>query len=292
MEVTATETHVRADGSRMTQVFWNLLQNSCKFTPEAGTIDIRVYNEFSDTPATDFPAAHGMETSGAALVVEIHDSGIGISPENMPRIFNAFEQGERVRTRVFGGLGLGLAISRAIVELHGGSITAESEGKDKGAKLTIRLHTVRPPSVARDSAKPPPTAGTTTSARPLRVLLVEDHADTAEQLTRLLRGAGHEVTLACSIREAQELIAAAEHQSPKHSFNILISDLGLPDGSGHDLMRDLVRHHRIPGIALSGYGMNDDIRDSMDAGFSRHITKPVDWQELKTAIQKIAAEQA
>ena len=292
MEVTATETHVLADGSRMTQVFWNLLQNSCKFTPEAGTIDIRVYNEFSDTPAADFPAARGMETSGAALVVEIRDSGIGISPENMPRIFNAFEQGERARTRVFGGLGLGLAITRAIVELHGGSITAESEGKDKGAKLTIRLHTVRPPSVARDSAKPPPIAGTINSARPLRVLLVEDHADTAEQLTRLLRGAGHEVTLAGSIREAQELIAAAEQESPQHSFNILISDLGLPDGSGHDLMRDLVRHHRIPGIALSGYGMNDDIRDSMDAGFSRHITKPVNWQELKTAIQNIAAEQA
>jgi CheY-like chemotaxis protein len=108
----------------------------------------------------------------------------------------------------------------------------------------------------------------------------------------LLRAAGHEVTLACSIREAQELIAAAEQESPKRSFNILISDLGLPDGSGHDLMRDLVRHHRIPGIALSGYGMNDDIRDSMDAGFSRHITKPVNWDELKTAIQKIAAEQA
>jgi PAS domain S-box-containing protein len=292
IEVTATETHVLADGSRMTQVLWNLLQNSCKFTPAAGTIDIRVYNEFPDTVATDNPATHGLETSGAILVVTISDSGIGISPENMPRIFNAFEQGDRVRARVFGGLGLGLAISRAIIEMHGGSITAESEGKDKGAKLTIRLHTVRPPSLARDSVKAPPKAGTKTPVRSLRVLLVEDHADTAEQLTRLLRAAGHEVTLAGSIREAQELIATVEQQRPDRRFNILISDLGLPDGSGHDLMRDLVRHHPIPGIALSGYGMNDDIRDSMDAGFSRHITKPVDWQELKTAIQKIAGEQA
>jgi len=292
MEVTATETHVLADGSRMTQVFWNLLQNSCKFTPEAGSIDIRVYNEFSDSPTADNPAAQGLETSGAILIVEIRDTGIGISPENMPRIFNAFEQGERVRTRVFGGLGLGLAISRAIVDLHGGSISAESDGKDKGAKLTIRLQTVRPAAVARDLAKPPPVAGAKTPARSLRVLLVEDHKDTAEQLTRLLRHAGHEVTLAGSIREAQELIATVEQQSPERRFNFLISDLGLPDGSGHDLMRDLVRHHPIPGIALSGYGMNDDIRDSMDADFSRHITKPVDWQELKTAIQKIAAEQA
>lgn len=114
---------------------------------------------------------------------------------------------------------------------------------------------------------------------------------TPPQVTSLLRQAGHEVTLGGSTREAQELIAITEQQSPDRSFNILISDLGMPDGSGHDLMRDLVRHHPIPGIALSGYGMNDDIRDSMDAGFSRHLTKPVNWQELKTAIQKIAAEQ-
>jgi len=145
--------------------------------------------------------------------------------------------------------------------------------------------------LARESAKPVRLDRTKPSLRQLRVLLVEDHADTAEQLSRLLKAAGHEVTTAGSVREAQDLIAAAEQQIPRRSFHILISDLGLPDGSGHDLMRDLVRHHRIPGIALSGYGMNDDIRDSMDAGFSRHMTKPVDWQELKSAIQKIAAEQ-
>ena len=292
MKVTATETHVLADNARMTQVFWNLLQNSCKFTPEAGSIDIRVYNEFSDTLTIADPDAPEAETSGATLVVEIRDTGIGISPENMPHIFNAFEQGERVRRRVFGGLGLGLSISRAIVELHGGSITAQSEGRDKGATLTVRLQTVSPPSLARESAKPVPLDRPKPSLRRLRVLLVEDHADTAEQLSRLLKAAGHEVTTAGSVREAQDLIAAAEQQIPRRSFHILISDLGLPDGSGHDLMRDLVRHHRIPGIALSGYGMNDDIRDSMDAGFSRHMTKPVDWQELKSAIQKIAAEQA
>ncbi|PYJ11436.1 MAG: hypothetical protein DMF06_02670 [Verrucomicrobia bacterium] len=291
MEVTATETHVLADGSRMTQVFWNLLQNSCKFTPEAGSIDIRVYNEFSDTPAGNDPATQSLESTGAELVVEIRDTGIGISPENMPRIFNAFEQGERVRTRVFGGLGLGLAISRAIVDLHGGSITAQSEGKDKGATLTIRLRTVRPVSKARP-AQPLSISGTKAPARSLRILLVEDHPDTADQLARLLRRAGHEVSLAGSIGEAQKLIATIEQQNPERRFNILISDLGLPDGSGHDLMRDLVRHHRIPGIALSGYGMSDDIRDSIEAGFSRHMTKPVDWQELKTAIQKIASEEA
>jgi CheY-like chemotaxis protein len=126
----------------------------------------------------------------------------------------------------------------------------------------------------------------------LRILLVEDHPDTAAQLTRLLKRAGHEVTWAGSIREARELISARAEKTPERDFNILISDLGLPDGSGNDLMRDLAGNHPIPGIALSGYGMTDDIRESMAAGFSRHMTKPVDWQELKIAIQKIAVSDA
>jgi PAS domain S-box-containing protein len=286
IKVTATETHVLADSSRMTQVFWNLLQNACKFTPRSGAIDVLVYNQSS--------AAGNEHTDSSTpdLVVEISDTGIGISPENMPRIFNAFEQGERSRSRVFGGLGLGLAISRAIVELHGGSITAISEGRNKGAKFIIRLQTVEAEKGALDVAASSGRAGgSLVSPCSLRVLLVEDHPDTARQLTRLLQRAGHEVTWAGSIREARELIAASSDGQPERGFNILISDLGLPDGSGHELMRDLASQHRMPGIALSGYGMKDDILDSMAAGFSRHITKPVDWQELKIAIQKIAAEQ-
>jgi signal transduction histidine kinase/ActR/RegA family two-component response regulator len=288
VEVAAAETHVSADSSRITQVFWNLLQNACKFTPAGGAIAIRVYNQFSET----FSKA-GVDRSGPELVIEIKDTGIGIRPENMPRIFNAFEQGEPSRSRVFGGLGLGLAISRAIVEMHGGTIAAESEGTDKGAKLTIRLQTVPPASSVRGASQTPPSLSqTTTTPRGLRILLVEDHSDTAEQLTRLLKRAGHEVTWACSVREARELIGARAEQTPEDDFNILISDLGLPDGTGHDLMRHLVGHHPIPGIALSGYGMVDDIRNSMAAGFSRHITKPVDWQELKVAIEKLAAQDA
>ena len=277
IQVIATETHVLADSSRMTQVFWNLIQNSCKFTPESGEIYVRVYNEFA-----------GARNAGPDLIVEIRDTGIGISPENMPHIFNAFEQGERSRTRVFGGLGLGLAISRAIVELHDGSITAESEGKNKGAKFVIRLQTVESPAAASEGAGVGGSLPAAVSSRALRILLVEDHSDTAHQLTRLLKRAGHEVTWAGSINQARALIAGSD--SPERNFNILISDLGLPDGSGHDLMRDLASRGSMPGIALSGYGMKNDILDSMAAGFSRHITKPVDWQELKIAIQKIAAE--
>src|SRR6185437_9796972 len=138
------------------------------------------------------------------LVVEISDSGIGISAENMPRIFNAFEQGERSRSRVFGGLGLGLAISRAIVELHGGSITAISDGRNKGAKFIIRLQTVETEKAEPDVAESSDGAGGSLVAqRALRVLLVEDHPDTARQLTRLLQRAGHDVSWAGSVREAR-----------------------------------------------------------------------------------------
>ena len=284
-EISASETHASADASRMTQVFWNLLQNACKFTPDGGEIRIRVYNDSSPEIASA-PAGNG-EFSGPDLVVEIKDTGIGISPENMPRIFNAFEQGERSRTRVFGGLGLGLAISRAIIEMHGGSISAESEGKDKGTTITIRLRTVPTPVIKRGSRPARPSAPTTLLPS-LSVLLVEDHHDTAEQLKRLLTRAGHQVTLATTVAEARGLLAAELNQSNRH-FNILISDLGLPDGSGLDLMRDLASHLPIPGIALSGYGMKEDIENSMAAGFSRHMTKPVEWQELKKVIQKITA---
>lgn len=275
LEVTATATHVYADASRMTQVFWNLLQNSCKFTPAGGAINIRIFNQ---------PAAG---RASPDLIVEINDTGIGISSENMPRIFNAFEQGERSRTRTFGGLGLGLAISRTIVEMHGGEITASSDGRDRGATVTIRLSTAEAPAArGQEPLSEAPTAAET--ARPLRVLLVEDHPDTADQLSRLLKRAGHHVTCASCLKEAREVAAASEGEEVP--FDILISDLGLPDGSGHELMRDL-SSSRISGIALSGFGMKEDIAESLAAGFTRHMTKPVDWQELKTAIRKIAAEQ-
>jgi PAS domain S-box-containing protein len=289
MNVDASDTCVVADSSRITQVFWNLFQNACKFTPEGGTIDIRVYNQ-PPSAAHNGTSAPETKFSQAELVVEITDNGIGISPENIARIFNAFEQGERSRTRTFGGLGLGLAISRAIVERHGGSLTATSDGKDKGAKLILRLPTVKP-STTPGASKPQGVARTTTS-RSLRVLLVEDHSDTAHQLTRLLQRAGHEVVWAASIREAQDCAAARANDNYPFGFDILISDLGLPDGSGHDLMRDFACRHPVPGIALSGYGMSDDIQNSLAAGFSKHMTKPVDWHELKTAIEKLAGEEA
>jgi PAS domain S-box-containing protein len=285
IDVTATDTHVLADSSRMTQVFWNLLQNACKFTPRGGAIHIRMFNE---------PALHsGNGSSGAAdhqpdLVVAIRDTGIGISAEAIPRIFDAFEQGERSRTRQFGGLGLGLAISRAIVDLHGGSLTANSEGKDRGAELIIRLRTVAPK--AAEAATPQRLPASSTPAPRVRILLVEDHNDTADQLVRLLQRDGHSVTRAGDVREARRHLDEA---CPDGScaFDLLVSDLGLPDGSGHDIMREVASRFSMPGIALSGYGMKEDVDASLSAGFCRHITKPVDWAELRAAIDAAVAPQ-
>jgi PAS domain S-box-containing protein len=289
MEITASETHVFVDSSRMTQVFWNLLQNSCKFTPQGGAIDVRVYNEYRRVDLNKGVFPQDTDPRLADLVVKISDNGMGISPETLPRIFNAFEQGGRSRGPSFGGLGLGLAISRAIMELHGGSIAAASEGKDKGATFTIRLHTVKP-VLTDGSEKPAIPSLEPTLGRPLRVLVVEDHPDTAEQFARLLKRAGHEVICASSIKEAQMYAMVTPAQDRTCAFDILISDLDLPDGSGRDLMRNLAKRYSIRGIALSGHGMKDDIQNSIAAGFSHHITKPVDWQELKIAIQKIADE--
>ncbi len=290
VKVTATQTHVLADSSRMTQVFWNLLQNACKFTPAGGAIEVSVTNEPREISAPGHSISNAAEAGEVDLVVAVRDNGIGIGAESMSSIFNAFEQGERSRTRKFGGLGLGLAISRAIVELHGGTISAESKGKGEGATIRVRLTAVAAPPVLPAPASRGPKSVSISSARSLRILLVEDHPDTAEQLTRLLKRVGHHVVAAGCLAEARELTSCEAIGTSEYPFDMLISDLGLPDGSGHDLMRELGECHRVPGIALSGFGMKEDVAASMAAGFSRHMTKPVDWHELKAEIEKLAAQ--
>ena len=202
---------VEADVARLQQVFWNLLKNAIKFTPHGGCVGIRC------------------RPNEKHVVVEVNDSGIGIEPEALSRIFNAFEQAERSITRQFGGLGLGLAISKALVELHGGQIEAQSEGRDKGATFRIRL----PLGRARRSSpkRPPPAAPRARAVRPLRILLVEDHGVTAKMMRMVLTADGHAVETAGDVATALELAG-------RHAFDLLLSDLGLPDGSGHDLMRN------------------------------------------------------
>ncbi len=257
------------DASRLTQVFWNLLNNAVKFTPEGGTITVRSRYEAS-----------------TGIAVEISDTGVGIDPGVLPRIFDAFEQGEVSVTRRFGGLGLGLAISKAIVELHGGTIDVRSSGKDRGTTFEVRLPTGTLQLEAEGAAqfREGTPFGPVRVARNLRILLVEDHPDTADALAELLRTRGHVVRIATTV--AQALAAAGEER-----FDLVLSDLGLPDGSGQDLMRQLSHRYQLRGIALSGYGMEDDIRRSRDAGFHCHLTKPVNLQALETAIQQVAEKE-
>jgi signal transduction histidine kinase/ActR/RegA family two-component response regulator/uncharacterized membrane protein affecting hemolysin expression len=289
MKMTATQSHVLVDSSRMTQVFWNLLQNACKFTPTGGSIDVRVYNEYPQRRSPNVISPNGEKDRLCQLVVEVLDTGMGISPETLPKIFNAFEQGERSRGQGFGGLGLGLAISRAIIELHDGSISAASEGKGKGATFTVRLHCVKPVLTA-ETDRPVAAVSDAVARRSMRVLVVEDHPDTAEQFARLLRHVGHEVVCAGSIKEAQTCALVTPDQNRACAFDILISDLDLPDGSGRELMRNLAQRYPIHGIAISGHGMKEDVDGSIQAGFSYHITKPVNWTELKAVIDKISDE--
>jgi signal transduction histidine kinase/ActR/RegA family two-component response regulator len=289
LKMTAAQSHVLVDSSRMTQVFWNLLQNACKFTSTGGSIDVRVYNEDRQRRSPNVISPNGDKDPLCQLVVDVSDTGMGISPETLPKIFNAFEQGERSRGQGFGGLGLGLAISRAIIELHGGSISAASEGKGKGATFTVRLHCVKPVLTA-ETDRPVAAVSDAVARRSMRVLVVEDHPDTAEQFARLLKRAGHEVVCAGSIKEAQTYALVTPGQNRACAFDILISDLDLPDGSGRELMRNLAQRYPIRGIAISGHGMKEDIDGSMQAGFSYHITKPVNWAELKAVIDKISDE--
>lgn len=251
---------VWADPARMQQVFWNLIRNAVKFTPDGGRIALRTAND-----------AQGR------LEVQVSDTGIGIPPHLLSRIFDAFEQGERTKSRRFGGLGLGLAVSKALVDMHGAELTAESDGPDKGATFTLRIATV---SATVPDPPPTPAERAPRTQAGLRILLVEDHEDTLMMMARLLKLFGHTVETAGSVREAVDLGHARE-------FDLLISDIGLPDGSGLDIIRDLKPQRGLKGIALSGYGMEEDRRQSREAGFDAHLTKPIDVQTLERAIAQV-----
>lgn len=252
----AAQSWVEVDVTRFQQALLNVIRNAIKFTPAMGTITILTRNP---TPS-DFE-------------VVVSDTGIGISPNTLKHLFRAFEQGGREVTRQFGGLGLGLAITRTLMELHGGSIAGQSDGPNKGATFTLRLPTVSAPH--ETAAAPPRNA----PWQPCRILLVDDNTDTLKVLAHLLHSRGHTVHTATSVAEAQGV-------ATNFKIDLLISDLGLPDGSGIDLMRQLRMHGISRGIAFSGYGMDSDIQKSRDAGFLAHLTKPVD---IKVLMQQIEA---
>ena len=258
-DLSAQKHHISADPIRIQQVFWNLLNNAVKFTPQKGRITIRSSND------------------GGRFVFEITDTGIGIEPEHQARIFNAFEQGEVSIVRQFGGLGLGLTISQTLLKLHGGNIIVRSEGKNRGASFTVTLDVLAEPLPVSAQA----TAENFAIERSLRLLLVDDHADTRHVLSRLLGKCGHEVFTAESGQSALKLMETER-------FDALISDIGLPDTSGYELVREAKRRQSVQGIALSGFGMEEDVRRSLEAGFDYHLTKPVEFQALRGLLQKVA----
>ena len=282
-EKLADREHVaRVDAARLTQVFWNVLKNAIKFTPVGGRIFVRTRRE----EAKD----------GDWVVIEIEDTGIGIPAEALPRVFGAFQQGDRSITQQFGGLGLGLAISKAIVEAHGGTIAAASPGADLGATFTIHLplrHGATAAVEVEPAAPGRPDAVRTPDFGHAHLLLVEDHPDTAHVMARMLRRAGFHVTVASSIAqavaEAEVARKTVDASGRTRPMRLVISDLGLPDGSGCDLMRKLRADHRLRGIALSGFGMEEDVRRAEEAGFARHITKPVDFDLLLGSIRELLA---
>jgi signal transduction histidine kinase len=268
LEAMAVGSRTMGDPARLQQVFWNLIKNAVKFTPPGGEIHVRCHNELTE----------GREHA----VVSVTDTGVGIEPGVLARVFDAFEQGSRSIARQFGGLGLGLAISKALVDLHSGSIHAHSQGRGHGATFSVRLPVADRPQ--RPAAPPlnrdPLRLREDPNAPHLHVLLVEDHLDSARVLVRLLRAIGYTVTHAKDVSSAL--------QSAAEGFDLLISDLGLPDGSGHDLMRQLCASGPVHGIALSGYGMDVDVARSREAGFKEHLTKPVNIEQLQAAIERVA----
>ena len=258
LKLDAAHHHALGDPARLQQVFWNLLRNAVKFTPDGGTITVSTRND-----------------AAGKIIISVADDGIGIRAEVLSQIFNAFEQADTTGEHRYGGLGLGLAISSAIITAHGGEIKAESLGLGHGADFTVTLGSV--PSPAATSQQ---TATSAQPARSLTLLVVEDHEATRTVLERLLTHSGHLVTTASTVHDALTTYQAAH-------FDAVISDLGLPDGSGIDLMAQIQSIRPVPAIALSGYGMEDDLQRSKEAGFFAHLVKPVKLDQLKQLLTQI-----
>jgi PAS domain S-box-containing protein len=257
LRLDAKRRYVHTDAARLQQIFWNVLRNAIKFTEAGGKVTIS---------ATDSPEGE--------IVVTVTDTGVGMNSEMLSRLFVPFEQGEQTISRRYGGLGLGMAISSALAELMGGHLTAKSEGLGKGSTFTLRLPASERPTEPHKPAITQPL----TAPAPTRILLVEDPSVTAEVLQRILTGRGHRVSAASTASAALRLVESED-------FDLLICDIGLPDASGLDVVR--AARERAPGIAaiaVTGFGMEEDIAASKAAGFDAHLTKPINIQTLETAI--------
>jgi PAS domain S-box-containing protein len=256
---------VPGDVERLRQVFWNVVSNAVKFTPEGGRIAVRAGRQ------------------GTEVVVRVEDSGVGIDAAFLPHAFDRFRQFDSSTTRAHGGLGLGLAIVRHLVEMHGGTVQAESGGRGQGAVFTIRLRARRLPDgphPARDSPPPP-------SARldGVRVLVVDDERDTRDLLATALERRGAVVQTAASAADAIAVLR-------RGGCDVLVSDIGMPDQDGYDLITALraleaAQGGAIPAVALTAYARAEDRRRALAAGYQVHVSKPVDPDELVAVLARV-----
>lgn len=265
------------DATRMQQVIWNLVSNAIKFTPRGGKIRVALAREQS------------------SLRIDVSDNGQGISADLLPYVFDRFRQADSSSRRKFGGLGLGLSIVKHLVEMHGGTVAAQSDGEGQGSTFTVLLP-VRAVQMLPDAVEV--VNDDVTAAGPrlplvrldgLRVLVVDDEADARRLLEKVLAGAGAVVTPAASAAEALEALAK---QPASGAVNVLVSDLGMPDQDGYDLIREVRRrglHAKdLPAVALTAFVHRDDAREAVLAGFQVHIPKPVDPHDLTAIIASLA----
>lgn len=247
---------IMGDAGRLQQIVWNLLSNAVKFTPNGGHVEVRL-NEV-----------------GASAQLQVIDTGKGIQPDFLPYLFEAFRQEDNTTTRRFGGLGLGLSIVRQLVELHGGTVTAESLGEGQGATFTVQFPISRQPFIRPTLSSPDNQA---IDLGGVRVLIADDVTDSRELVAFVLEQSGAIVTTATSAQAAFERLA-------QETFDVIISDIGMPDFNGYELLQqirsDLPQCDRIPAIALTAYATESDQQQALESGFQRHLAKPIDPEAL------------
>ena len=252
---------VRADPVRLEQIIWNLLNNSVKFTPRGGRITVR------------------LEEDGDEIVLTVSDNGQGIDSTFLPHIFEIFRQADASTNRSQQGMGIGLAVVQQLVELHGGSVTADSAGQGKGATFTIRL----PRSVNTRTPLAPVVDLGIGSLEGMNVLVVDDSEDTTEMVRHLLEISGASVCAATSGREALRI--AREKQ-----FDVVLSDISMPGMDGFEFLsklRKIPGKRHLPAVALTGFGRPEDVQRASSEGFYAHLTKPFDIQTLASLLQKL-----
>lgn len=265
---------VEGDRVRLVQVLANLLNNAAKYTPEGGRIQVR------------------MQREGTMGVLEVSDNGSGIDAELMPHVFDLFTQAKRTPDRAQGGLGVGLALVKSLVDLHGGTVRASSPGREQGATFTVSLPLSEPQALAprapsgaaHQAAATIPPAPTPPRQRPLRILVVDDNVDAGESLGAWLQAEGHAVSVKT---DASEALAEAR----RVPADVYVLDIGLPGMDGNVLARHLredPRNRQAMLIALTGYGQAQDILRSHEAGFDHHFVKPADPQRLEAVLGTVS----